>query len=81
MSDKTIVPSNSKKILACKGCGLLKTYEQFLERGCDNCDDEIRLQGSRANIEEWTTPHFEGHAHILILFFFLLHFFWGIFIF
>jgi len=32
------VPSKLKGIRACKRCGILKTLDQFLEEGCENCD-------------------------------------------
>ena len=31
------VPTSTKGIRACKRCGLLKTVEQFIDEGCENC--------------------------------------------
>ena len=31
------VPTNTKGIRACKRCGLLKTLDQFINDGCENC--------------------------------------------
>ena len=31
------VPNSLKAIRACKRCGILKTIEQFVEDGCENC--------------------------------------------
>lgn len=31
------VPDNVRGIRACKRCGILKTLEQFLSEGCENC--------------------------------------------
>ena len=31
------VPNSLKAIRACKRCGILKTMEQFVEDGCENC--------------------------------------------
>ena len=34
---RAAVPSNLKGIRACKRCGILKTLEQFINKGCENC--------------------------------------------
>jgi Spt4/RpoE2 zinc finger len=31
------VPTSLKGIRACKRCGLLKTVDQFINEGCENC--------------------------------------------
>jgi transcription elongation factor SPT4 len=31
------VPAALKGIRACKRCGILKTMDQFLQEGCENC--------------------------------------------
>ena len=31
------VPTSMRGIRACKRCGLLKTLEQFINDGCENC--------------------------------------------
>lgn len=31
------VPSSLKGIRACKRCGILKTVDQFINEGCENC--------------------------------------------
>jgi transcription elongation factor SPT4 len=31
------VPNSLKGIRACKRCGILKTLDQFVNEGCDNC--------------------------------------------
>jgi transcription elongation factor SPT4 len=31
------VPSAMRGIRACKRCGILKTLDQFLNEGCENC--------------------------------------------
>lgn len=30
-------PTNMKGIRACKRCGILKTLDQFIDDGCENC--------------------------------------------
>ena len=36
---RNIVPTSTKQLRACKTCHLVKTYEQFMQVGCENCDD------------------------------------------
>ncbi|KAL3910136.1 MAG: hypothetical protein SGARI_002270 [Bacillariaceae sp.] len=31
------VPNSLKGVRACKRCGILKTLDQFIEIGCENC--------------------------------------------
>lgn len=31
------VPDSLRGIRACKRCGILKTLEQFINQGCENC--------------------------------------------
>jgi hypothetical protein len=31
------VPTNLKALRACKRCGIIKTVEQFMNDGCENC--------------------------------------------
>lgn len=39
------VPQSIRGIRACKRCGILKTLEQFVNEGCENCPvlDMVRL--------------------------------------
>jgi hypothetical protein len=34
---RAAAPSNIKGIRACKRCGILKTLDQFINAGCENC--------------------------------------------
>ena len=34
---RAAAPSNLKGIRACKRCGILKTLDQFINEGCENC--------------------------------------------
>ena len=31
------VPNSMKGVRACKRCGILKTIDQFIDNGCENC--------------------------------------------
>ena len=41
-------PTSLRGIRACKRCGILKTLDQFLNEGCENCPflDIVRFVGS-----------------------------------
>ena len=34
---KYVYPKTKKKLVACKGCHLIKSIEQFKKEGCENC--------------------------------------------
>mmetsp|Transcript_9529 Transcript_9529/g.10244 ORF Transcript_9529/g.10244 Transcript_9529/m.10244 type:complete len:117 (+) Transcript_9529:76-426(+) len=54
-----IVPDEFKALRACLRCGLIKTFIQFNERGCDNCEF-LDMEGNRERVNECTTSTFEG---------------------
>lgn len=58
------VPNNLKSIRACKRCGLLKTVEQFMEEGCENCPF-LYMQDNGDQVGRCTTAFFEGQAAIM----------------
>lgn len=41
------VPNSIKGIRACKRCGILKTIEQFINEGCENCQFLEMVCGSK----------------------------------
>lgn len=43
-------PSSLRGIRACKRCGILKTLDQFLNEGCENCPflDMVRVQTKKS---------------------------------
>ena len=50
------VPDNVRGIRACKRCGILKTLEQFLSEGCENCPFLSMVRSSCFNslLSFWT---------------------------
>jgi len=58
------VPALMKGIRACKRCGLLKTLEQFEDKGCENCGF-LEMQGSFERVNSCTTAFFEGQVAIM----------------
>ena len=61
---KFIAPSSNKNLRACLRCSLVKTEQQFLANGCENCPG-LQLQGSKSRIEEKTTILFSGVISIM----------------
>ncbi|KAF2074640.1 hypothetical protein CYY_004035 [Polysphondylium violaceum] len=59
-SRPSIVPTSFKRTRACLDCGLVKTYEQFYDFGCENCEKNLNLRGDKERINNNTTPNFEG---------------------
>ena len=52
-------PNSMKGLVACRACALVKTFDQFYEHDCDNCDIMGREDRS-SRIRVTTTPHFDG---------------------
>eukprot|EP00428_Durinskia_dybowskii_P077903 CAMPEP_0170354380 /NCGR_PEP_ID=MMETSP0117_2-20130122/72_1 /TAXON_ID=400756 /ORGANISM="Durinskia baltica, Strain CSIRO CS-38" /LENGTH=123 /DNA_ID=CAMNT_0010608335 /DNA_START=62 /DNA_END=433 /DNA_ORIENTATION=- len=53
------IPEEFKALRACLRCSLIKTFEQFNDKGCENCEF-IDMEGNKGRIEECTTSYFEG---------------------
>lgn len=58
------VPSSLKNIRACKRCGLLKTFEQFIDDGCENCPF-LKMADDNRNVAKYTTAFYEGSAAVM----------------
>eukprot|EP00048_Salpingoeca_helianthica_P018122 m.240834 g.240834 ORF g.240834 m.240834 type:complete len:109 (-) comp23705_c0_seq1:25-351(-) len=54
------VPSAKRHQRACVECKLVKTEEQFLKDGCENCEPRLRLAGSDDRVAKFTTKNFFG---------------------
>jgi transcription elongation factor SPT4 len=59
MSD-TVVPGQLKHLRACLLCKLVKSFEQFRDAGCDNCERFVAMQGSVERVQDCTTNAFSG---------------------
>lgn len=58
------VPSALKGVRACMRCGLIKTLDQFLEDGCDNCPF-LDMAGNHERCNLCTTAFFEGQVAVM----------------
>ena len=45
---------------ACMVCSIVRTYTQFLQSGCPNCDGFLELTGNGDAIQDCTSQVFEG---------------------
>mmetsp|Transcript_22111 Transcript_22111/g.30763 ORF Transcript_22111/g.30763 Transcript_22111/m.30763 type:complete len:134 (-) Transcript_22111:80-481(-) len=58
------VPDSLRGIRACKRCGILKTLDQFINEGCENCPF-LNLEDNHDKCNSCTTAFFEGQAAIM----------------
>jgi len=58
------VPISLKGVRACMRCGILKTLDQFLEEGCDNCEF-LDMAGNHERCNLCTTAFFEGQVAVM----------------
>ena len=58
------VPQSIRGIRACKRCGLLKTVDQFIDHGCENCPFlDMTDNPERCNL--CTTAFYEGQCAVM----------------
>nr|CBV76070.1 transcription elongation factor SPT4 homolog [Polytomella sp. Pringsheim 198.80] len=55
-------PEISKSMVSCHICMLVKTYEQFHNDGCENCNEFLNKQ---LELPLFTTPNFSGLISII----------------
>ena len=58
------VPTSLKGVRACMRCGILKTFDQFLEDGCDNCPF-LDMAGNYERVNLCTTAFYEGQVAVM----------------
>ncbi|KAL9191482.1 hypothetical protein ACHAXT_001188 [Thalassiosira profunda] len=58
------VPDQLKGVRSCMRCGLVKTLDQFLEYGCENCP-YLDMAGNHERCNLCTTAFFEGQAAVM----------------
>jgi len=54
------VPSDLRQLRSCLFCSLVKTWEQFEQEGCENCDEYLHLRQNKQRVLECTSANFEG---------------------
>lgn len=58
------VPTDLKSLRACKRCGILKTFDQFIDYGCENCPF-LTMTDDQQKVNRCTTAFFEGTAAVM----------------
>ena len=58
------VPTNLKGIRACMRCGVLKTMDQFLDEGCENCPF-LSMADDTQQANKCTTAFYEGQVAVM----------------
>ncbi|CAJ1942618.1 unnamed protein product [Cylindrotheca closterium] len=58
------VPTQLKGIRSCKRCGILKTLDQFMNEGCENCPF-LDMIDNQDQCNSCTTAFFEGQVAIM----------------
>uniref|UniRef100_A0A6U5K8B7 Spt4/RpoE2 zinc finger domain-containing protein n=1 Tax=Grammatophora oceanica TaxID=210454 RepID=A0A6U5K8B7_9STRA len=61
---EAVAPSSMRGIRACKRCGILKTIDQFIKDGCENCPF-LDLMENPERCNACTTAFFEGQAAVM----------------
>ena len=56
---KASTPDNLRSLRACLNCALIKSADQFVEEGCDNCP-HLEIQKSTSMMHHCTTKNFYG---------------------
>ncbi|PWN98986.1 putative SPT4-transcription elongation protein [Tilletiopsis washingtonensis] len=51
---------DAKQLRACLGCLFVQSGNDFLQKGCPNCDQVLQLQQDKVAIQDCTTSQFDG---------------------
>uniref|UniRef100_A0A7E4V497 Transcription elongation factor SPT4 n=1 Tax=Panagrellus redivivus TaxID=6233 RepID=A0A7E4V497_PANRE len=54
------VPTDLRQLRACLVCSLVKTFDQFVKDGCDNCEDFLAMRNDSERVSEATSSNFNG---------------------
>lgn len=54
------IPKDLRGLRACLSCALVKTFDQFDNDGCDNCEEFLRMKNNRDIIYDCTSNNFDG---------------------
>jgi transcription elongation factor SPT4 len=59
------IPSTLRDLRACKICCLIKTYDQFIRGGCDNCDYFLHMKNNADKVFDCTSANFDGMISLM----------------
>ncbi|KAE9551077.1 hypothetical protein FO519_005714 [Halicephalobus sp. NKZ332] len=55
-----VIPTHTSQLRACLVCSLVKTFDQFIKTGCENCEMFLRMRGDSDRVSEATSSTFSG---------------------
>jgi transcription elongation factor SPT4 len=55
-----VPPNQHRNLRACMVCSIVRTYNQFMQGGCPNCEDILELANNSDSINECTSQVFDG---------------------
>ena len=55
-----VPPNQQRNLRACMVCSIVRTYTQFMNGGCPNCEEILELTGNSENVNDCTSQVFEG---------------------
>ncbi|CAD6199254.1 unnamed protein product [Caenorhabditis auriculariae] len=54
------IPRDLRGLRACLLCSLIKSSEQFLADGCDNCEGVLHIKNDNERLYDCTSTNFDG---------------------
>ncbi|CAH0547919.1 unnamed protein product [Brassicogethes aeneus] len=54
------IPKDLRGLRACLSCSLIKSFDQFENDGCENCEDFLRMRNNSDNVLDCTSKNFDG---------------------
>ncbi|ORY10585.1 Spt4/RpoE2 zinc finger-domain-containing protein [Clohesyomyces aquaticus] len=55
-----IPPNQHRHMRACMVCSIVRTFQQFMQSGCPNCESFLELTGNSDAISDCTSQVFDG---------------------
>lgn len=62
--DYAEIPNDTKGLRACLRCSLVKTFAQFLDGGCENCEF-LGMVGDADKVHDCTTAFYDGTVAVI----------------
>ena len=59
------IPKDLRGLRVCKVCSRIKSIEQFLRDGCDNCEPYLKFKRNREAVNECNSQSFDGMISLM----------------
>jgi hypothetical protein len=60
------IPNTFRELRACMTCSLVKTFTQFYDTGCENCQF-LQMADNRQRVADCTSAHYEGCVRMRLM--------------